>query len=230
MAAHTKRMERFGKVIFKQREEINDRMAEMFGLHRELTTNRTPENVLIMKEARHPITKDVNSISLVRMEEEENGENNVQIDKSVMEPGKSDEEEPPKRFNMKNEVTRKAEDEPAKTTSPRHCHPRRNTTSTTPSTLSSFSRHHRDPHHLANIISVSTLSPPKPPHGLGALVPIIAIRGVGFRFNTNRGAFGLAVKNSKGRGLAAGALVDVVITRLGGVCFGLATVGHYNAD
>nr|GEX65821.1 hypothetical protein [Tanacetum cinerariifolium] len=95
-------------------------------------------------------------------------------------------------------------------TPPRHCHPCRNTTSTTPSTLSSSSRHHRDPHHLATIISVSTLSPPKPPHG--------------------RGAFGLAVKNSKGRGLAAGALVDVVITRLGGVCFGLAAVGRYNAD
>nr|GFD18446.1 hypothetical protein [Tanacetum cinerariifolium] len=65
---------------------------------------------------------------------------------------------------------------------------------------------------------------------LGALVSITAIRGVGFGFNTSRGAFGLAVKNSKGRGLAAGALVDVVITRLRGVCFGLAAVGRYNAD
>nr|GEU89422.1 hypothetical protein [Tanacetum cinerariifolium] len=38
MAAHTKRMERFENAIFKQREEINDRMIEMFGLLKELTT------------------------------------------------------------------------------------------------------------------------------------------------------------------------------------------------
>nr|GEW52170.1 reverse transcriptase domain-containing protein [Tanacetum cinerariifolium] len=54
-------------------------------------------------------------------------------------------------------------------TSPRHCHPRHNTTSTTPSTLPSFSRHHSDHHHLTTIILVSTLSPPKPPHGKGCV-------------------------------------------------------------
>ncbi|GKA63675.1 zinc finger, CCHC-type containing protein [Tanacetum coccineum] len=36
-------MERFKNAIFKQREEINDRMAEMFRLLKELTTNRVPE-------------------------------------------------------------------------------------------------------------------------------------------------------------------------------------------
>ncbi|GJX87985.1 zinc finger, CCHC-type containing protein [Tanacetum coccineum] len=39
MAAHSERMERFENVIFKQREEINDRMTEMFGLLKELMTS-----------------------------------------------------------------------------------------------------------------------------------------------------------------------------------------------
>ncbi|GKA58092.1 hypothetical protein Tco_0757280 [Tanacetum coccineum] len=41
-------------------------------------------------------------------------ENNRQIDKSVMEPGKSDEEEPPKGVDIKSKVERKADDEPDK--------------------------------------------------------------------------------------------------------------------
>ncbi|GKE32451.1 hypothetical protein Tco_1451773 [Tanacetum coccineum] len=80
-------MERFENDIFKQREEINDRMAEMFGLLKELTTSRTPKKILMREEARHPITKN---------------------------PIKSDEEEPPKGIHMKNEAERKADDEPAK--------------------------------------------------------------------------------------------------------------------
>ncbi|GJY75301.1 protein kinase-like domain, concanavalin A-like lectin/glucanase domain protein [Tanacetum coccineum] len=91
-------------------------MAEMFGLHKELTAIRTLEKVLIGEEARHPITKNVNSISLIRIEERENRENNGQIDKSVMEPGKFDEKGPPEGIDMKNEVERKADDEPAKST------------------------------------------------------------------------------------------------------------------
>ncbi|GKD62394.1 hypothetical protein Tco_1299903 [Tanacetum coccineum] len=82
------------------------------GLLKELTASKTTEKVLMRKEARHPITKIVNSISLIRIEEGENGENNGQIDKSVTEPGISDEEGPPKGIDMKNEVERKAHDEP----------------------------------------------------------------------------------------------------------------------
>ncbi|GKB96909.1 MAK10-like protein [Tanacetum coccineum] len=72
MAAYTKRIERFEKTIFKQRDEINDRMTEMFWLLKELMTSRTPEKVLIREEAKFPVTKNVNSISLARNEEEEN--------------------------------------------------------------------------------------------------------------------------------------------------------------
>ncbi|GJT97000.1 hypothetical protein Tco_1092518 [Tanacetum coccineum] len=107
-------MERFKNAIFKQREEINDRMAEMFGLLKELTASKTPEKVLMREEARHLITKNINSISLIRIEEGENRENNGQIDKNVMEPGKSDEEESPEGTDTKNEVERKVDDEPAK--------------------------------------------------------------------------------------------------------------------
>ncbi|GJT19303.1 hypothetical protein Tco_0878009 [Tanacetum coccineum] len=69
MAAHTERMERFENTIFKQREEINGKMTEMFGLLKELTTSRTPEKVLIREEAKFLVTKNVNSISLTKGEE-----------------------------------------------------------------------------------------------------------------------------------------------------------------
>ncbi|GKD38691.1 hypothetical protein Tco_1258898, partial [Tanacetum coccineum] len=72
MAAHTERMERYENAIFKQREEINNRMTKMFGLLKELLTSRTPKKVLIREEAKFPVTKNVNSISLVRGEEEGN--------------------------------------------------------------------------------------------------------------------------------------------------------------
>ncbi|GJZ43575.1 MAK10-like protein [Tanacetum coccineum] len=50
MAAHTERMERFENAIFKQQEEINDMMAEMFGLLKELTSTRAPKKVLLLEE------------------------------------------------------------------------------------------------------------------------------------------------------------------------------------
>ncbi|GJV32688.1 MAK10-like protein [Tanacetum coccineum] len=70
MAAHTEMMERFERAIFKQREEINDRMAEMFGLLRELTSSRTPDKVLVREEASSLITKSINAISLIKMKKE----------------------------------------------------------------------------------------------------------------------------------------------------------------
>ncbi|GKE94354.1 hypothetical protein Tco_1579209 [Tanacetum coccineum] len=67
MAAHTERMERFENTIFKQRERINGRMTEMFRLLKELTTSRTPKKV-IREEAKFPVTKNLNSISLTKGE------------------------------------------------------------------------------------------------------------------------------------------------------------------
>nr|GFA11840.1 hypothetical protein [Tanacetum cinerariifolium] len=70
MAAHTERIERFESAIFKEREEINGRMTEMFELLKELTTSKAPKKVLIREEAKLPVTKSVNSICLIREEEE----------------------------------------------------------------------------------------------------------------------------------------------------------------
>ncbi|GKA56579.1 MAK10-like protein [Tanacetum coccineum] len=80
MAAHSERMERFENTIFKQREEINDRMAEMFKLPKELMTSRAPEKVLIREEAKFPVTKNVNSISLAKGEEERSNKKIVTLD------------------------------------------------------------------------------------------------------------------------------------------------------
>ncbi|GJX41619.1 hypothetical protein Tco_0256609 [Tanacetum coccineum] len=57
MAAYTERMERFENAIFKQREEINDNMAEIFRIFKELTTSRAPKKVLIREEAKSLVTK-----------------------------------------------------------------------------------------------------------------------------------------------------------------------------
>ncbi|GJV12400.1 hypothetical protein Tco_1353941 [Tanacetum coccineum] len=67
MTAHTERMERFENAIFKQREEINNRMAEMFRLLKELTASRTPK----------------------KMKEEKSVGNNGMVGKNIVEPNKS---------------------------------------------------------------------------------------------------------------------------------------------
>ncbi|GJU46118.1 zinc finger, CCHC-type containing protein [Tanacetum coccineum] len=114
MAAHAKRLERFENAIFKQREVINDIITEMFRLLKELSASRTSKKVLIKEEARHPITKSINSISVIRVEEEKNCVNNRAIIESIVEPRKSEEKEPPKKASVANEVERRADDEPTK--------------------------------------------------------------------------------------------------------------------
>ncbi|GJU53131.1 MAK10-like protein [Tanacetum coccineum] len=94
MAAHTERIERFENAIFKQREEINDRMTEMFGLLKELTTSRAPEKVLIREEAKFPVTKNVNSISLTRGEEERSEKTDVTTSDDFEKPTKTETEMP----------------------------------------------------------------------------------------------------------------------------------------
>nr|GEV40945.1 hypothetical protein [Tanacetum cinerariifolium] len=55
-------------------------MAEMFGLLKELTTSRVPEKVLIREEAKSPVTKNVNCISLIKGEEERNENDDMAAD------------------------------------------------------------------------------------------------------------------------------------------------------
>ncbi|GKE05891.1 hypothetical protein Tco_1397909 [Tanacetum coccineum] len=97
-------MDRFENAIFKPHEEINDRMTEMFGLLKELTASRTLEKVLIREEARHPITKNINSISVIRVDEENSIVNNRAIGESIVEPIKFEEEKPLKEVDEMNKV------------------------------------------------------------------------------------------------------------------------------
>ncbi|GJT87108.1 hypothetical protein Tco_1068825 [Tanacetum coccineum] len=94
MASRTERIERFERAIFKQRDEINGRMAEIFGLLKELTSRTTPENVLVREEIRNPTTKNVNAISLCRIKNEKIKENNKVIDKNIIKLEKRSIEEP----------------------------------------------------------------------------------------------------------------------------------------
>ncbi|GJU42713.1 MAK10-like protein [Tanacetum coccineum] len=113
-AAHTERMERFENAIFKQREEIKNRMTKMFRLLKELTTSKAPEKVLMREEAKHPVTKKVNSISLIRGEEEKNDDDNAMTGDSIEKPNGSDAEMPLKEAEKENEAENGTKNEPIK--------------------------------------------------------------------------------------------------------------------
>ncbi|GKE21881.1 hypothetical protein Tco_1433393, partial [Tanacetum coccineum] len=114
MVAHTKRMERFENAIFKQREEINGRMTEMFGLLKELKTSRTPEKVLIREEAKFPVTKNVNSISLTKREEERSNKTEVTPD-NTEKPSETKTEMSVREVKAMNGAKNGAENESIKT-------------------------------------------------------------------------------------------------------------------
>ncbi|GKD99354.1 hypothetical protein Tco_1387338, partial [Tanacetum coccineum] len=99
-------MERFENVIFKQREVINDRMTELFRLLKELMTSKTPEKVLIREEAKIPVTKNVNSISLTRGEEERSDKTDEALDNTVK-PTITEMEIPVKEAKGNNETKNK---------------------------------------------------------------------------------------------------------------------------
>ncbi|GKE85950.1 hypothetical protein Tco_1559692, partial [Tanacetum coccineum] len=90
MAAHTEQMERFKNAIFKQREEINDRMTEMFGLLKEFTTSKTHKKVLIREEAKFRVTKNVSSIFLGREEEQRSNKIDVATGNDIEKPTRTE--------------------------------------------------------------------------------------------------------------------------------------------
>ncbi|GJU55250.1 hypothetical protein Tco_1228964 [Tanacetum coccineum] len=114
MAAHTERMERFENAIFKQREEINDRMAKIFGLLKELTTSWAPKKVLIREEAKSPITKNVNYISLTRGEEEKSDKDDIATDDGNEKTNGSGTEMPVKEAKTENGAENRIKNEPIK--------------------------------------------------------------------------------------------------------------------
>ncbi|GJX26991.1 MAK10-like protein [Tanacetum coccineum] len=107
-------MERFENAIFKQREEINDRMTEMFRLLKELTTSKAPKKVLIREGAKSPVTKNVNSISLIKEEEEENDKHNIAINDNDKETDGPNIEVPVKEAETKNRAENGVENKPIK--------------------------------------------------------------------------------------------------------------------
>nr|GFA35859.1 hypothetical protein [Tanacetum cinerariifolium] len=88
MAAHTEWMERFKEVVYKQREEINERMTYMFSLSKEYTKGKAPEKVLVREEVSKHVTKYLNAISLIRNEDDKDKECDEVIDKKVVKPFK----------------------------------------------------------------------------------------------------------------------------------------------
>nr|GEW64097.1 hypothetical protein [Tanacetum cinerariifolium] len=86
-------------------------MTEMFGLLKELTTSRAPEKVLIRDEAKFPITKNVNSISLTGGEEERSKNSDVTASDDIENPTKTETEMPVKEAKKEDE----AENEPNRT-------------------------------------------------------------------------------------------------------------------
>nr|GEU36423.1 hypothetical protein [Tanacetum cinerariifolium] len=97
-------MERFENVIFKQRKEINDRITEMFRWLKELTTSKTPKKALIMKKAKFLITKNVNSISLAREEEERSDKIDVATGNDIEKPTEAKTTMQVKEAEKKNEA------------------------------------------------------------------------------------------------------------------------------
>ncbi|GJU24945.1 reverse transcriptase domain-containing protein [Tanacetum coccineum] len=107
-------MERFESAIFKQCEEINGRMTEMFGLLKELTTSRDPEKVLVREEAKSLVTKSVNSISLIKEEKEKNNMYDVAPGDDSKETDRPDMEVSVKEVETKNGAESGAKNKPIK--------------------------------------------------------------------------------------------------------------------
>ncbi|GKD15808.1 MAK10-like protein [Tanacetum coccineum] len=63
-----------------------------------------PKKVLIREEARHPVTKNVNSISLIRGEEEKNTNDKATSNDSIERPDGSDKEVPINEVEKENEA------------------------------------------------------------------------------------------------------------------------------
>ncbi|GKF14249.1 hypothetical protein Tco_0055711 [Tanacetum coccineum] len=114
MASYSERMKIFENYIFKQREEINDRMAELFGLLKELITSRAPKNMLIKEEAKSFVTKNINSISLTRREEERNGDNDVVTGDDIKKTTRTEMEVSVKEVETKNGAENSTKNKPIK--------------------------------------------------------------------------------------------------------------------
>jgi hypothetical protein len=70
MATHSDRLARFEEAVYKQKEEMQEKMNEMMSLLEEYANQRTPERMLLRKESVTPATQFVNSITIVHKDNE----------------------------------------------------------------------------------------------------------------------------------------------------------------
>ncbi|GKA54839.1 hypothetical protein Tco_0753788 [Tanacetum coccineum] len=100
-------MEKFKNAIFKQREEINDRIAEMFRLLKELTTSRAPEKVLIREEAKSAVTKNMPLKEAEKETEAKNGTKNKSVKRAEREETTETSSSQPVGYYLKHRINEK---------------------------------------------------------------------------------------------------------------------------
>jgi hypothetical protein len=86
MSTHYERLAKFKEAVYRQKEEMQEKMTEMMSLLEEYSNIKTPNKELLRKENATPTTKFVNSISIVY---EGNEEKETPIAQTVEEPPKS---------------------------------------------------------------------------------------------------------------------------------------------
>ena len=71
MSTHSERLAKLEETVYRQKEEMQEKMTEMMSLLEEYSNINTPKKVLLRKEDVTPTTKFVNSISIVHEGNEE---------------------------------------------------------------------------------------------------------------------------------------------------------------
>ncbi|GJZ14519.1 hypothetical protein Tco_0550196, partial [Tanacetum coccineum] len=107
---------KFEEAIYRQIEEINERMTKMFGLLKEYTKRKAPEKLLVREEGSKPFTKYVNVISLVKKKDKEVEEYDEVVDIEVdkQSKGLGDEEVQEEEEVNENELDKNGDDNPTR--------------------------------------------------------------------------------------------------------------------
>ncbi|GJZ79967.1 MAK10-like protein [Tanacetum coccineum] len=71
--------------MIRRKEKLKERMDEMLELVKKLMSSSTPKKVLVRDESRQPPTKNVNAISLCKIEKDEGEKHEQIIDKNMVE-------------------------------------------------------------------------------------------------------------------------------------------------
>nr|GEZ30677.1 hypothetical protein [Tanacetum cinerariifolium] len=70
--------------MIRRKEKLEGRMDEMLELVKELVSSSTPKKVLVGEESRQPPTKNVNAISLCKIEKDEGEKHEQIVDKNMV--------------------------------------------------------------------------------------------------------------------------------------------------